>query len=118
MVVKLSVDREKLVKKVLLGHGALVNDHQISTANPYHNTDLAHRSFDPEKARVHLKKADMEGIRIDISTSDADFAVSVDAALLIRDSTAKLGINVNVVCEPKGGYWSNFWNKKSWGACY
>jgi peptide/nickel transport system substrate-binding protein len=118
MAVKLSVDREQLVQKVLLDHGALGNDHPISTANPYHNGDLAQRSYDPDKARYHLKKAGMEGITLDLSTSDAAFAGAVDAALLMKDSAARAGLNINVIREPKDGYWSNVWNKKPWCACY
>jgi len=118
MAVKLSVDREQLVGKILLGHGALGNDHPISTANPYHASDLQQRAYDPDKARFHLKKAGMEGITLDLGTSDAAFAGAVDAALLIKDSAAKAGLDVNVVREPKDGYWSNVWNKKPWCACY
>jgi peptide/nickel transport system substrate-binding protein len=118
MAVKLSVDREQLVNKILLGHGALGNDHPISTANPYHNGDLTQRVYDPDKARFHLKKAGMEDITLDLSTSDAAFAGAVDATLLIKDSAAKAGLNINVVREPKDGYWANVWNKKPWGACY
>lgn len=118
MAVKLSVDREQLVQKVLLDHGALGNDHPISTANPYHNGDLPQRQYDPDKARYHLKKAGMEGVTLDLSTSDAAFAGAVDSALLMKDSAAKAGLNINVVREPKDGYWSNVWNKKPWCACY
>ncbi len=118
MAVKLSVDREQLVKKILLDHGALGNDHPISTANPYHNAEMPQRSYDPDKARHHLKKAGMEGITLDLSSSDAAFAGAVDAALLIKDSAARVGIDINVVREPKDGYWSNVWNKKPWSACY
>jgi peptide/nickel transport system substrate-binding protein len=118
MAVKLSVDREQLVKKILLNHGAIGNDHPISTANPYHNGDMPQRKYDPDKARFHLKKAGMEGVTLDLSTSDAAFAGAVDAALLIKDSAAKAGLNINVIREPKDGYWSNVWNKKPWGACY
>jgi len=118
MAVKLSVDRVSLVKKILLDHGALGNDHPISTANPYHNGDLPQRHYDPDKARHHLKKAGMEGITLDLSTSDAAFAGAVDTALLMKASAAKEGLNINVVREPKDGYWSNVWNKKPWSACY
>jgi peptide/nickel transport system substrate-binding protein len=116
--VKLSVDREQLVKKVLKGHGAIGNDHPISTANRYHNGEMPQHSYDPDKAKFHLKRAGMEGITIDLSTSDAAFAGAVDAALLIKDSAAKSGININVIREPKDGYWTNVWNKKPWCACY
>ena len=118
MAVKLSVDREQLVKKVLLGHGSVGNDHPISTANQFHNGELKQRTYDPDKARHHLKKAGMEGIKLDLSASDAAFSGAVDSALLMKDSAAKAGININVIREPKDGYWSNVWNKKPWTACY
>jgi peptide/nickel transport system substrate-binding protein len=107
-----------MVKKILLGHGAMGNDHPISTANPYHAGGLAQRTYDPDKAKFHLKKAGMEGVKLDLGTSDAAFAGAVDAALLLKDSAAKAGLNINVVREPKDGYWSNVWNKKPWCVSY
>jgi len=117
MAVKLSVDREALVSKILLGHGAIGNDHPISTSQPFHNGEMAQRVYDPDKARHHLKKSGFSGT-LDLGTSDAAFAGAVDAALLIKDSAAKAGLDINVVREPKDGYWSNVWNKKAWCACY
>jgi peptide/nickel transport system substrate-binding protein len=118
MAVKLSVDREALVQKILLGHGALGNDHPISSTQANHNGDMPQRMYDPDKAKHHLKKAGMEGVTLDLSTSEAAFSGAVDAALLIKDSASKAGLNINVVREPKDGYWSNVWNKKAWCACY
>ncbi|MBT6275670.1 MAG: ABC transporter substrate-binding protein, partial [Chromatiales bacterium] len=118
MAVKLSVDREELVKKILSGHGALGNDHPISTSDQYHASELPQRAYDPDKARFHLKKAGMEGATLELSAADAAFAGAVDAAQLIKASAAKAGLNVNVKKEPKDGYWSNVWNKKAWCACY
>ncbi|MDH3387857.1 MAG: ABC transporter substrate-binding protein [Gammaproteobacteria bacterium] len=118
MAVKLSVDREQLVKKILLGHGAVGNDSPIASSMPYYNDKMPQRKYDPDKAKFHLKKAGMEGITLDLSTSEAAFSGAVDAALLVKDSAAKAGLSVNVVREPKDGYWSNVWNKKAWCACY
>ncbi len=118
MAVKLSADREQMVKKILLDHGELGNDHPISTANPYHNGVMPQRKYDPDQARFHLKKAGMEGVTLDLSTSDAAFAGAVDASLLLKDSASKIGININVVREPKDGYWANVWNKKPWSVAY
>ena len=118
MAVKLSVDREQLVNKILLGHGAVGNDHPISSSQPYHNGEMPQRKYDIDRAKFHLKKSGLEGTTIDLSTSDAAFAGAVDAALLIKDTAAKAGLNINVVREPKDGYWSNVWNKKPWAACY
>ena len=118
MACKLSVDREELVTKILAGHGAIGNDTPISTANPFHNNELAQRAYDPDKARFHLKKAGYDGAKVQLSASDAAFNGAVDAALLIKESAAKSGLDIEVVREPKDGYWSNVWNKKPWSACY
>ena len=40
MALKWSIKRQELVDKILLGYGAIGNDHPISTANRYHNAEL------------------------------------------------------------------------------
>ncbi len=117
MALKLSVKRQELVDKILLGHGVIGNDTPISTANPYHNGEMAQREFDPEKAAHHYKKSGHSGA-IQLSSADAAFAGAVDAAQLIKASAAEAGIDIEVVREPSDGYWSNVWNKKGWCACY
>lgn len=118
MAIKLLINRQELVDKILLGHGSVGNDHPISVANQYHAADLPQREYDPDKARDHLKKAGMEGATVDFSSSDAAFAGAVDAALLVKASAEAAGLNINVVREPSDGYWSNVWNKKPWCTCY
>ena len=116
MAIKYATNRQELVDKVLLGHGALGNDHPISTANRYH-ADVPQREFDPEKARFHYEKSGHSGA-LQLSASDAAFAGAVDAAQLIAASAAQAGIEIEVVREPNDGYWSNVWNKKPWCASY
>ncbi len=118
LALKYAMNREEILKKVLLGHGALGNDHPISTANRYHASDLAQRAYDPDKAKFHLKKAGMESLKVDLSTADAAFAGAVDAAVLYKEHASKAGIDLNIVREPNDGYWSNVWNKKPFCACY
>ena len=60
----------------------------------------------------------MEGITVPLSVADAAFGGATDAGLLIKESAAQVGINVEVVKEPNDGYWSDVWNKKGWCACY
>ena len=118
LALKFAMDREAIVKTVLRGHGALGNDHPIAPSNPFHNKDLPQRAYDPEKARFHLKKANMEGLTVDLSAADAAFPGAVDAAVLYKEQASKIGININVIREPNDGYWSNVWMNKPWGACY
>jgi len=117
MALKYSVKRQELVDKILLGHGAVGNDHPISTANPYHNGELEQREFDADKAAFHYKKSGHSGA-IQLSSADAAFAGAVDAAQLVKASAAEAGIEIEVIREPSDGYWSNVWNKKGWCACY
>ncbi|MEM9329940.1 MAG: ABC transporter substrate-binding protein [Pseudomonadota bacterium] len=117
MALKLALKRQEFLDKILFGHGALGNDHPISTANRFHNAGLAQREFDPEKAAFHYKKSGHSG-PIQLSAADAAFSGAVDAAQLYAASAKEAGIEIEVVREPKDGYWSNVWNKKGWCACY
>ena len=117
MALKLSVKRQELVDKVLLGFGALGNDVPVNGAMPFWNNEIKQREYDPEKASFHYKKSGHSG-RIPLNVSDAAFPGAVDAAQLIASSASKAGIDIEVIREPKDGYWSNVWNKKGWTACY
>ena len=117
MAVKHAVDREEMVKKVLFGHGTIGNDLPFTSNTEFYNTTLSQRTYDPEKAAFHWKKSGFEGT-LQLSTSDAAFAGATDAAQLVASSANKAGLKVEVLNEPKDGYWSNVWNKKGWCTCY
>lgn len=118
MALKYSVDREDMLKTILRGYGVVGNDHPIAPIVKYNASDLPQRTYDPDKARFHLKKAGLEGQTFKLHTSDAAFAGAVDAALLWQRHAEKAGIKVEVVREPVDGYWDNVWNKKPWSACF
>jgi len=117
LALKYAIKRQELVDKILLGHGVVGNDIPVSAAMPFLNTDLEQIEFDADKAAEHYKKSGHTGT-IQLSASDAAFAGAVDAAQLIAASAKEAGIAIEVVREPKDGYWSNVWNKKGWCACY
>jgi len=117
MAIKLAVNRQELVDKILLGHGALGNDTPIAPSYPYFAEDLPQREFDPEQAAALYKKSGHSGA-LQLSAADTAFAGAVDAAQLIAASAGAAGIDVEVVREPNDGYWSNVWNKKPWCASY
>ncbi len=116
--IKHGCNRQEMVDKILLGHGAVANDHPIGPANQYYAGDLAQTSYDPDKSKFYLKKAGMTSLDVDLSVSDAAFNGAVDAGQLFQNSAKESGININVVQEPSDGYWSNVWLKKPWCASY
>ncbi|WP_439122103.1 ABC transporter substrate-binding protein [Marivita sp.] len=115
---KHAVNRQELVDKILLGHGAVANDNPIGPANQYFADDLEMNAYDPDKAASLLKEAGMDGLSVDLSAANAAFPGAVDAAQLYQASAKAAGIDINVVQEPDDGYWSNVWLKKPWCACY
>lgn len=118
LALKYAVDREEVLKKVLHGYGALGNDHPISPVNRYFHRELPQRSYDPDKARFHAKKAGMESLQVDLSASESIFSGAVDAVLLFKEHAAKAGIDIVPVRRPNDGYWSEVWMKDPWCACY
>lgn len=118
MALKHAIDREELLDKILQGYGQVANDHPISPAQRFFNDELEQRTYDPDKAKSYLKKAGLDSLTVDLSTSDAAFAGAVDAAVLYREQAAKAGIEINVVREPDDGYWSNVWLKKPFSMVY
>ncbi|RUV71179.1 ABC transporter substrate-binding protein [Mesorhizobium sp. M5C.F.Cr.IN.023.01.1.1] len=111
MALKLAVDREEMVDKILRGYGTVGNDFPINAAYPLFPEGIEQRAFDPDKAKFHYQKSGHSG-SILLRASDVAFAGAVDAAQLFQQSAAKAGIAVEVKREPGDGYWSEVWNKQ------
>ena len=111
LALKHAINRQEILDKVLRGYGAIGNDSPITPANRYY-TETTPNTYDPDKAKHYLKQAGMEGLKVELSTSEAAFTGAVDAAQLFQQSAAAAGIDITVRREPEDGYWSNVWLKK------
>jgi peptide/nickel transport system substrate-binding protein len=109
---KLSINRQDMVDKVLNGYGSIANDQPISEAYEYYNPDIAQHEYDPEQAKSLLAAAGVEGLTTTLHASNTPFTGAVDAAQLFSEHAAASGINIEVAREPEDGYWSNIWGKK------
>lgn len=117
MALKLAIDRQEMVDKILRGYGTIGNDFPINASYPLFPEGIEQRTFDPDKAKFHYKKSGHSG-PILLRTSDVAFAGAVDAAQLYQQSCAKAGITIEVKREPSDGYWSEVWNKQPFCATY
>ncbi|MFK7159994.1 ABC transporter substrate-binding protein [Marinospirillum sp. MEB164] len=117
MALKLAIDREDMVNRILRGYGTVGNDMPINAAYPLFSDDIPQRSFDPDRARYHYARSGHSG-PIVLRTSDTAFPGAVDAAQLFRESAAQAGIDLRVQREPSDGYWSEVWNKQPFCASY
>ena len=114
---KLSTPRQEFIDKVLFGYGAIGNDQPLGPQMTSYNPDLK-VDYDLDKAKHHLKKAGLEGVKVDLSASDTAYGGALDAAQLFQQHWAKIGVNLNIIKEPQDGYWNNVWNVKPFCACY
>ena len=118
LAIKHAINRQELVDKILFGYGTPGNDNPISKSMKFAIDPQPAHTYDPDKAKSYLKKAGMDSLKVDFSTSDVAFSGAVDAALLMQESAKVAGIEINVVREPNDSYWDNVWLKKPWSMCY
>ncbi|RWP16106.1 MAG: ABC transporter substrate-binding protein [Mesorhizobium sp.] len=117
MALKLAMDREQMLDKILRGYGSVGNDFPINEAYPLFSDDIEQRAFDPDKAKFHYQKSGHSG-PILLRTSDVAFPGAVDAAQLYQQSCTKAGITIEVKREPSDGYWSEVWLKQPFATSF
>ncbi len=105
---KLLLDRELMKKSIAMGHAVLGNDQPIDPTNRFYFAGLPQTTFDPEKAKFHLKKANIGSTAIPVVASPAAL-YSVDMAQILQQSARQAGLNLEVKRMPADGYWSNHW---------
>jgi len=117
LALKLAINRQEMVDKILQGYGSVGNDFPINASYPLFPDDIPQREYDPEKAAFHYKKSGHSG-SILLRTSDVAFPGAVDAAQLYQQHAKAAGIDIEVKREPGDGYWSEVWNKQPFSASY
>jgi peptide/nickel transport system substrate-binding protein len=118
LALKYAFDRQELVDKILAGHGSVANDNPIGPANRYFHAEMEAKTYDPDKAKFHLKEAGLDKLEVTLSAANAAFNGAVDAAVLMSEKAAAAGITITVDRVPDDGYWDNVWMKKPFCASY
>ena len=119
LALKYGIDREAIIKQVYNGYAVPGNDHTLDALNPYYNTAMPQRVFDPEKAAFHFKKAGLAaGTQIELQTSEGAWGTAVDCASIYQESMKKAGIDLTVNKVSADGYWDNVWPKVPFCAVY
>ena len=110
LAMKYLMDRELIRRALFRGHAILGNDHPIPPFHRYYDASLPLRAYDPERAKYHLRKSGVTGIRLPIYAA-AVAEGSIDMASLLQEEAAKIGLKLAVNRVPSDGYWSNHWMK-------
>jgi peptide/nickel transport system substrate-binding protein len=110
MAMKLLFNREQMLKSIQLGRGIVANDQPINPANRFFFKGLPQRPYDTDKAKWHLKKANLGSASIPVVASPAATS-SVEMALVLQYAARQAGLNLDVRNMPADGYWSQHWMK-------
>ena len=107
LAIKHLFDREQMKKTIALDQAVIANDQPVDPTNRFYFAGLPQRSFDPEKAKFHLKKAGITGAIPMIASPAALY--SVEMALVLQQTAKSIGLDIDVKRMPADGYWSNHW---------
>jgi peptide/nickel transport system substrate-binding protein len=118
MALKLGINRQEMVDKILGGLGTPGNDFPINAAYPLFDNSIAQREYDAAKAAEYYKKSGHDGSPIILRAAPGAFPGAVEAAQLFAASANAAGIPLEVKLEPDDGYWSNVWNVEPFCASY
>jgi len=118
MALKLAINRQEMVDKILGGYGSLGNDFPINAAYPFFDETIPQRDYDAAKAAELYKKSGHDGSPIILRTAAGAFPGAVEAAQLFQQSAQAAGIPLEVKLEPDDGYWSDVWNVQPFCASY
>ena len=120
LALKYAINREQMLEEILHGYGTVGNDHPIAPCQKCYASELPQRTYDPDKARFHLKKAGVLDHIFNLHVADAGWpgTDATAAAMLYKKNAAKAGIKIKVIMESDDGYWDKVWMKKSWVMCY
>jgi peptide/nickel transport system substrate-binding protein len=118
MALKLAINRQELVDKVLGGLGSRGNDFPINAAYPLFDDTIPQREYDADEAAAYYAKSGHDRSPIILRTAQGAFPGAIDAANLFAASANAAGIPLQVQVEPDDGYWDNVWNVQPFCASY
>ncbi len=117
MALKLAINRQDMVERILRGYGSVGNDMPINAAYPLFDDTIPQREYDPDQARFLFQRSGHSG-PVQLRTSEVAFPGAIDAAQLFQESAAAAGIELEIIREPGDGYWSETWNVQPFSTSY
>lgn len=106
--VKLMLDRPLINRAVFRDYGTIANDQPIAPFQPYFNPDVPQTVLDTDKARWHVQRSGLTGVRLPMYCSTAAEG-SVDMASILQEYGSRVGLNFAVNRMPADGYFSTHW---------
>lgn len=106
--VKLMIDRPLVNRAIFRDFGSIANDQPIAPFQPYYNPNVPQTALDLDKARWHLQRSGLVGVRLPVFCSTAAEG-SPDMASILQEYGSRIGLNFAVNRVPSDGYYSTHW---------
>lgn len=108
--VKHLIDRPLIKRALFRNYATIGNDQPIPPFHPYFNPAVPQTTLDLDRARWHVRKGGLGGVRLPLYASAAAGG-SVDMASVLQEYGARVGLEFAVNRMPADGYWSTHWMK-------
>jgi peptide/nickel transport system substrate-binding protein len=112
--IKHLIDRPLVKRALFRGYATIGNDQPIPPFHPYYNPAVPQTGLDLDKARWHVERSGLTGVRLPIYATPAAEG-SVDTASILQEYGARVGLELAVNRVPADGYWSTHWMKHPMG---
>jgi len=106
--VKLMLDRPLINRAVFRDYATIANDQPIAPFQPYFNPHVPQTTLDLDRARWHIRRSGLTGVRLPLYCSTAAEG-SVDMASILQEYGSRAGLNFAVNRMPADGYFSTHW---------
>lgn len=113
---RLIVDRDEMVERVLSGHGRVGND-MYGVLDASYPDDFPQRVQDIEQAKALLLEAGQEGLEIELFAPD-DTAGLPEYATAFAEQAREAGINVTATVLDGGTYWGDEYTQRVFATSY
>jgi peptide/nickel transport system substrate-binding protein len=113
---RLIVDRDQMVQRVLSGHGRVAND-MYGVFDSSYPKDFPQRKQDIDQAKQLLKDAGKENLEIDLFAPD-DTAGLPELAAAFAEQAKEAGVTVNVKVLDGGTYWGDEYTKRTFATSF
>ena len=114
MAVKHLIDRPLVKRALFRNYATIGNDQPIPPFHRYYNPAVPQTQLDLDRARWHIQRSGLIGVRLPIYASPAAEG-SVDMASILQEYGARVGLEFAVNRVPADGYWSTHWMKHPMG---
>jgi peptide/nickel transport system substrate-binding protein len=108
--IKHLVDRPLIKRALFRNYATIGNDQPIPPFHPYYNPAVPQTQLDLDRAKWHLQRSGLAGVRLPVYASPVAEG-AVDMASILQEYGARVGLELAVNRVPADGYWSTHWMK-------